>query len=178
MAKGTYGKGKLSAIQNCYLVLPGAMTITLDNLPEIGDSKNAQYNADSIIGRSSPLHTYHYSDTRNISFTIHLFIQDEGDADLNLSKLRSIQSCVYPRPGGGGAPFRPPPICRIRCGDLLAKGQDLCVVLQSYNVRFPTDVAWDSDTLCPYRMDIDTTWWVVYNSPDLPDQGRIVSSGR
>lgn len=177
MPKATYGQGALSPISNCYLTLPGAMHIIMDNLPDIGDSKNAQYNADSIIGRSSPLHTYHYSDTRTISFTVHLFIQEEGDAQLNLQKLRAIQSCAYPRPGSGGAPFMPPPICRIRCGDLLAT-EDLCVVLQSYNVRFPTDVAWDAETYCPYRLDIDTTWWVVYNSPDLPDQSRIVSSGR
>ncbi len=130
MPKATMSGGALAPINNCYINIPGAMTITLDNLPDIGDSKNAQYNTESIIGRSSPLHTYHYSDTRTISFTIHLFIQQQGDADLNLQKLRAIQSAAYPRPGGGSAPFIPPVICTIRCGDLLAVGQDLCVVLQ------------------------------------------------
>lgn len=178
MPKGTTSSGALAPINNCYLVIPNAMTITLDNLPEIGDSKNAQYNAEPIIGRSSPIHTYHYSDTRNISFTIHLFIQQQGDAVLNLQKLRAIQSALYPREGGNGAPFIPPVICNIRCGDLLAVGQDLCVILQSCNVRFPTDVAYDADTMCPYRFDIETSWWVVYNSPDLPYQDRIITSGR
>ena len=176
MPKATNSRGILRPIEKCKLVIPGAEDITVNNLPEIGDSKSAQYNAESIIGRSSPLHTYHYSDTRQISFTLHFFIVDEGDAMRNIQKLRAIQSAAYPRPGSGGAPFLPPPVCRLQCGQLLG-ADEICVVLQNYSVRFPSDVAWDKETLCPYRFDVDTTWWVVYASPQLPDQGRIYQSG-
>jgi hypothetical protein len=177
MPKATTSSGALAPINNCYIDVPGAQTITLDNLPDISDSKTVHYNVESIIGRSSPLHTYHYSDSRSINVTLHLFIVSPGDGDTNLQTLRAIQSAAYPRPGSGDAAFVPPVICQIYCGNLLATSP-LCVVLQSYSVKFPTDVAWDADSLCPYHFDIDTTWWVVYNSSDLPDNSRIISSGR
>ena len=161
---------------DCYVNIPNYGKIAFNNLPGIGDSKSAQYNSESIIGRSSPLHTYHYSDTRNISLTIHLFIAKESDAYTNLNHLRAIQSAVYTRKGPGGSPFLPPPICRLKCGNLLST-QEVCAVLQNYSVRFPDDVAWHRETYCPYRFDIDTTWWVVYPSPNLPDQSRIMQSG-
>jgi hypothetical protein len=74
----------------------------------------------------------------------------------------------------------PPPVCTIKCGKLLAD-EALCVVLQSYSVKFPTDVAWwegDDGLYCPYKFDVGTTWLTVYTSSDLPYQSRIVSSGR
>lgn len=177
MPKATSPRGALIPIDQCWIDIPGAGKIILNNLPEVGDSKSAVYNSESIIGRASPLHTYHYSDTRMINLQIHLYILEQGDAQKNLGYLRALQSACYPREGGGGAPFLPPPICQIRVGQLLATSP-LCVSLQNYSVRFPTDVAWDRETLCPYKMDIDTTWMKVYNSPDLPSQGRIVSTGR
>jgi hypothetical protein len=177
MPKATTSVGALSPINNCFIQIPNFPQIKLNNLPDISDTKSAHYNAESIIGRSSPLHTYHFSDSRIISFTIHLYIQQASDATANLQTLYAIQSCVYPGPGGnGGAPFVPPAICQIQCGNLLAS-QPVCVVLQSYNVKFPTDVAWDATTMCPYHFDIDTTWWIVYQSSNLPDNSRIIKSG-
>lgn len=178
MPKATSPRGTLQNIDKCYIQIPNFGKITLNNLPEIGDSKSAVYDSTSIIGRSSPLHTYHYSDSRNINIQFHFYIVEDGDAEKNLRYLRALQSCSYPRSGGGGAPFKPPPICRIKCGQLLAADQDLCVVMQQYSVRWPNDVAWDKETLCPYKFDVDTNWMVVYTSPDLPDQERIVTSGR
>jgi hypothetical protein len=177
MPKGTNQKGSLNPINECKLEIPGGETIVLDNLPTISDTKSAQYNAESIIGRSSPLHTYHYSDTRVISISFHFFIVNKGDGAKNIDHLRAICSCSYPREGDSNSSFVPPPICKFKCGKLLAE-EDLCVVLQSYNVRFPDDVAWDAETLCPYKFDVDTTWWVVYNSSDLPYMSRILRSGR
>lgn len=181
MAKATSPSGRLIPIDNCKLSIPGYSDIVVTNLPDIGDSKNAVYDGTNIIGRSSPLHTYHYSDTRNISIQFHFFIttsSGSGSAEQNLNDCRAIMSCAYPRAGSGGAPFSPPPICTFRCGNLLAVDQDLCLVLQQYSIKWPTDVAWDLDTYCPYKFDIDTNWMVVYTSPDLPDQSRILKSGR
>jgi hypothetical protein len=111
---------------------------------------------------------------------LHFFIVEPNDGLKNLKYLRAIQSAVYPRSGDSEAqttPYRPPPVCKIKCGKLLGD-EELCVILQSYSVKFPTEVAWQKDTFCPYRFDVDTTWIVVYTSIDLPFQDRIITSGR
>ena len=174
--------GNLNKVEDCYVVIPGGSPsrIDFDNLPDLTDTKAAVYNDENIIGRSNPLHTYSHSANRTINISFHFFLVKPEDADLNLRKLRTIQSAVYPRPGTGGAPFQPPPVCRIKCGDLLAN-TDLCVVLQNYSVKFPTDTAWWTNgggKYCPYKFDVETSWLVVYTSADLPFQSRIVSSGR
>lgn len=177
--KATTPIGDLQKLNNAYLVIPGLKNaIVFNNLPEIGDSKSANYNTEGIIGRASPIHTYSHSDTRQISLQLHFYVLKDDDVTTNLQYVRAIQSCVYPRQGKNGAPFGPPPICRLRFGNLLADNQDLCVVLQQYSVRYPTEVAFDESTYCPYKIDMDTTWWVVYTSSDLPFQTRIISSGR
>jgi len=175
--KSTRTDGSLRPIEKCYLDIPSYRKITVNNLPDIGDSKTAVYNADAIIGRSSPLHTYSHSDTRNITINFHFYITKEGDAAQNLADLRAIESCAYPREGGD-APFIPPVICKFKCGDILSQGQELCVILQNYSVNFPTEVAWDEETFCPYKFDVNTSWWVVYTSEDLPYASRIIQSGR
>jgi hypothetical protein len=175
--KATIG-GKLSEIPDCLIKIPGAGDIKLNNLPEITDGKNAVYNNEAIIGRSFPLYTYSHSGDRTIGMQLHFFIVNPGDGTRNLSYLRKLQSAVYPRDGSNsGTPYQPPPICQIKCGQLLGS-QDLCVVLQSYSVKFPTEVAWDEASYCPFRFDVDTTWLTVYTTADLPFQDRIVSSGR
>jgi len=115
-----------------------------------------------------------------INFQIHFFVVDKGDETRNLADLRAIQSAVYPREGDGGLPYKPPPICKLKCGDLISKGKWICAALQSYSVRFPTEVAWDTQegTFCPYRFDVDTTWLIVYSSRFLPWQSRIIKTGR
>lgn len=177
MPKATTPRGALIPIDKCYIQIPGFGQIVFNNLPEVGDSKSAIYNSEPIIGRASPIHTYHYSDTRMINIQLHLFILERGDAQKNLRIKRALESCLYPREGSGGAPFVPPPICEVRVGEFLATSP-VCCSLQSMNVTAPTDVAWDMETLCPYKMDISTTWMKVYNSPDLPTQSRIMSTGR
>jgi len=171
--------GSLNRIQKCFVIIEGTR-ITFNNLPDISDSKNANYNNEPIIGRSFPLYTYAYSGDRIINLQFHFFVVNPGDAVQNLRDLRLIQSAVYPRPGFGSAPYLPPPVCLLNCGSLLGDAP-LCAVLQQYSVKFPTEVAWEvntSQTFCPYRFDVDTTWLVVYSSSELPDQPDIVRSGR
>ena len=148
----------------------------MDNLPELSDSKSANYSDISIIGRSFPMKTYGSSENRAISWSMHLFVKKQEDIVGNLAILRKLESCVYPRFTGPG-PYAPPLICRIKCGDLLSVGPPLCVVLKSYSVKFPTDVAWDAKKLTPYKMDIDLSFEVVYASDDLPGADRIFQSG-
>lgn len=170
--------GNLNNITNCSITIPNGGKIILNNLPDISDSKSAVYNSEAIIGRSFPLYTYSHSADRTINMVLHFFIVNKGDGLKNINYLRMIQSAVYPRDGSSsGTPYQPPPICQIQCGKLLGE-QPLCVVLQSYSVKFPPEVAWDEETYCPFRFDVDTSWLTVYTSVDLPNQDRIVSSGR
>lgn len=181
--------GALNPIKDCYILIPynrsdnrilvGTPVFRLEMkvLPEISDSKSANYSDEPIMGRSFPLKTYSHSDNRAINMTLHMIVSEPGDVDYNLRALRAVQSAVYPRQSFSEAPFVPPPVCKIRCGRLLAEGE-LCVVLKNYNVKFPTEVAWDEDTFVPFKFDIDTSWEVVYKSSDLPGAERIFTTGR
>ena len=204
--------GRLLPIPDCYIIIPiqGApATITpgkpdgmieLTVLPDITDGKSANYSSEDIIGRTAPLYTYSHSGDRSIGMQLHFYITEPGDAVRNLGYLRLIESAVYPREGESGAPYRPPVICKLRCGDLLStKAEDdqgVCAILTSYSVKFPTEVAWENDpapppgfvgpvqTLsdqggqyCPYKFDVDTSWIVVYTNPELPFADRIVQTG-
>lgn len=168
--------GNLQDIDECYIKIPSYGTIILNNLPDISDSKSAVYNNEAIIGRSFPLYTYSHSADRSISMQLHFFVVKETDLTMNLDYLNAIRSAVYPRQSLGGAPYAPPDICQIKCGQLLAK-MPICCVLQSYSVKFPTDVAWGQGTFCPFRFDVDTTWLKVYSSEDLPFNDRIITFG-
>jgi hypothetical protein len=182
--------GRLVQIDDCYISIPippsptppsqTPYVIRLRSLPEISDSKQATYNTENIIGRSFPLYTFSHSGDRQLSIQLHFFILDDNDPEKNLQDLRAIQSCAYPRRGTGGAPYMPPMICTIQCGHLLAK-EPICAVLQSYSVKFPTEVAWyegKNGQYCPYRFDVDTSWLMVYSSSELPYQDRIFTTGR
>lgn len=179
MPKATLPSGDLVPIKDCYVYVPGYGQITLYALPDISDSKSAAYNDEAIIGRSFPLKTYSHSENRVISMQIHLYVRTKVDVFENLQILRALESATYPRDesGGGNAPFIPPPVCRIKCGLLLAD-EPLCVVLKSYSVKYPTDVPWDKDTYTPWKLDVDTSWEVVYKSSELPGQARILNTGR
>ena len=179
----TNPKGLLTEIPECVLTIPNgdgkgkSCEIILNNLPDISDTKQAHYNNEAIMGRSFPLYTYSYSGDRGISISFHFFILKKQDGIDNINNLRKIQSAVYPREGEKGAPFTPPVICQFKCGKLLGE-TPLCLILQSYSVKFPTDVAWDEETYCPYKFDVETSWLTVYTSEELPDQSQIIKSGR
>lgn len=176
MPKATLTGGKLSDLDKCYVIIPGFGKITLNNLPDISDSKSAAYNDEPVIGRASPLKTYSHSENRSISMQIHFYVQDAEDVFLNIAYTRAIQSATYPRNGSGDLIYKPPPICRLRCGNLLAD-DDLCVILRSCSVKYPADVAWDEVTYTPYKIDVDTTWEAVYKTSNLPGQECILRSG-
>ena len=127
MPKGTISGGSLRPINDCYIIIPigrEEYKIILDNLPEISDTKSANYSDEVVIGRASPLKTYSQSDNRSISMQLHFIISKPSDVVTNLRNLRAIQSATYPREGEGEgqdrSPFVPPPVCRIKCGKLLS----------------------------------------------------------
>lgn len=176
----TRNGGALNEIKGCYLKIPtfgdfAETTIGFKILPDIGDQKSANYTTDLIMGRSSPMKSYVASDERTISIAFHFIVSDYLDSYVNISTVRAIQAMVYPREGDEQlkVPFIPPPVCQFKCGSLLSKDA-LCVVLKNYSLKIPTDVAWDSDLLCPVKFDLDTNWDVVYSSADLPGAEKII----
>jgi hypothetical protein len=181
--------------QACYLIIPDisisdvpsaqqfAGRIDLYILPDITDSKSAKYNDEMVMGRSFPIKTYAESDNRSISMKLHFVVWnsnggmfDPGTPLYNLRCLNLIRSAVYPV-DSTAAPYEPPPICKIRCGQLLSNNNDVCVILKQYSVSFPTDCAWDEVTKCPYKFDVDTSWDVVYSTSSLPGQAKIIRDG-
>ena len=189
--------GNLLPMEACKIYILG-QDIYLKVLPEITDTKSAAWNDEPIMGRAFPMKTYSHSENRSITMVCHFVVIEEQDIEDNIRALRLIESAVYPM-DDPRFPYRPPPICRIECGQLLggsADGNDrhpVCVILKSYSVQFPTDVPWDngqrgstmnsgaaigSATFLPYKFDLTCNWEVVYPTEDLPGQSRIAEMGR
>jgi len=169
--------GKLKTLEDKCGISIGGQVIQLKILPEITDTKRASYADVPIIGRSSPIKTYSHSENRSINMRLHFMAVEKSDLQANRDAVYLLESATYPREGD---PYRPPPVCKISCGELCGK-QPLCCVLDSYTVQPPTNVVWDPNTLMPYYFSVSTTWTVVYASSSgqqgLPNQDRILSSG-
>lgn len=182
MATATIKGGKLIEINNkfpdCYIQI-GNTKIYMDILPDISDTKSADYQTESGIARASPFNIYKFSTVRSISWTCHFIVQNaNSDEDTKsvtklIENIRTIQSACYPSDAFG----RPPPICHLKCGDILDSGDGVCAVLKSYSVKFDTSVPWDESTLIPYKIDMDLQFDVVYNQESLPTSKTILETG-
>jgi hypothetical protein len=177
--KATTRQGRLIALEKCYLKIAN-QKIAFNNLPDITDAKSATYNDEVIIGRSMPIKTFSHSDNRALSITLKFFVVEKSDIQRNLNYLRLVQSATYPRDAGGGAPYKPPVICQIKCGEWL-KGQGpdgtLCCVIKDYSFHPSPDVPWDPETYLPYMFELSMNADIVYASSDLPGQERIMITG-
>jgi hypothetical protein len=179
--KATLPSGVLTPLQECYIDIPELETkITMNILPDLSDSKSASYPDENAIGRSMPFKSYQNSENRTISWTAHFVVCKEGDQQQIIDWLRVIEACTYPMTQTtGGAPYAPPPICHLRCGDLLSDrgAPELCTVMKSYSVKFDTSVPWDVEGYIPYKLDVDMQFEVVYNQADLPGAEQIMIDG-
>jgi hypothetical protein len=175
--QSTLPGGALRTLDKAYISIKG-VRIPFRALPDLGDSKGATYSDEPVIGRATTPKVYSYSSTRKINIELYFYICEDGDAQKNIGFLRLIQSATYPEDGlGGGAPYVPPPVCKIKFGSMLGDSE-LCAVLMNTSVKFPRDVAYDEATYCPYFFQVSTEWDVVYKPTDLPGQDRIAKTGR
>lgn len=176
MPRATNPDGSLATLTKCKIEIPtypsGHNIINLKVLPEITDGKGANYTNEPIIGRTTPLLTYGYSEARTIGMDLHFIVTNNQDIADNLKYMRIIESLVYPGPRTGPAPYQPPPVCHITCGQLLGQ-LGVCAVLRNYQKRFLTDVAWDEETYLPYKFSVSTTWEVVYACMNLPTNNIV-----
>jgi len=178
MARATTNTGQLQELVKCRIITPFLDTdgnpavIRLKVLPEISDSKAANYYNETIPGRTAPVPTYSHSEVRTINSELKFITTCCNDIYDNISYLRMIQSLVYPGDATAGAPFTPPPVCKFICGQLLG-ATGVCVVLKSYSNKFPTNTAWDTTTYLPYEFSVSCSWEVVYACRDLPTNDMI-----
>ncbi len=183
MPKATAQFGALQDLERAQIEVPvdrgstksvSYKTITLKILPEITDSKGSDYPDENIIGRSFPIKTYSHSGNRTIGMKVTFIVLTQSDILQNFINLRLLQSAAYPD-DGTSSPYCPPPICRIRVGQLLTSQNDgwLCVVLKQYNTTFDTSYVWDETTYLPYKISIDLSWDVVFDNQNLPGQSMI-----
>ena len=154
-----------------------AVDIVMQSIPELSDQKGAQYSDESAIGRSAPYKTYQNSENRSISWTSHFIVTKQSDIQKYIGYIRTVQAAVYPYDGAnnntGGAPYAPPPLCKIQCGSLLSK-EPLNAVLKSYDIKYDTSVPWDEETFLPYKFDLSLTFDIIYNQSSLPNADLIL----
>lgn len=176
--------GLLADIDDCWIDING-FRMVMNIIPDITDGKSASYADESAIGRTMPFKTYQYSENRTIGWTAHFIIQSDSNdpaaqgvegavtATMIFKFLRNIESAVYPI-NASDFGYAPPNICLLRCGGLLQKDGWLNAVLKSYSVKFDTSVPWHSESLLPYKLDVDMQFDVVYNQTELPGGEQIL----
>ena len=202
MTRATEFNGRLAILRHCKIFTPKG-PICLRVLPELTDSKTASYANEPVIGRTTPVITYSYSEPRTINSELTFIIATCEDIGDNLRYKRIIESLVYPGDESANAPYTPPPVSRFVCGQLFSREKDpcdeddkpedgVCVILKSYSIRYPTEVAWDTneidieDTMdmtppasyLPYRFTISCSWEVVYACAKLPTCKKIAVQTR
>lgn len=181
--------GQIEVIKNVSFFIPETMNgheIWFQALPTVTDGKGAKYDPTPVIGRATPLLTYANSDLRtlNVDFTFlvtktngnDFSINGVGTVNYNLAALRAIASSVYPREGGQGVTYKPPPVCVFTYGSFFNKGR-LCVIVDKYSVKNDPSVPSDPETLCPYKFTVNVSMIKVYSSNDLPNQKTIWNTG-
>ena len=169
MTKATIPGGDLNEIEDCYIEVVGYETIPMTILPDISDSKSANYTNENAIGRTSPFIIFANGELRTVSWTCHWIVKKSEDPETYLRYIRTLQSACYPENMTG----HPPPLCRIKCGRVLSAGE-LCCVLKNYSIKFDTSVPWDESTMIPYKLDIDLQFDVVYDQTSLPIASDII----
>jgi hypothetical protein len=150
-------------------------------LPDISDSKNATYADMTGIGRSMPIKVFSHGEIRQIGWTAHFFGETVERIYKNLDQLRLLESLTYPD-SSPLLPVIPPKVAKIKCGRILAD-TELCAILKSYSVKFPTDVVWFSvdngkgGNYIPTKFDVDLQFEIVYSNSTLPGAEKIISVG-
>ena len=191
----TNGNGniRLTRIKNCWIqvanvnranpsensLLPGGSDkYYFTALPELSWSKNANYNAQPIIGRPVPVITYAHSGPKSVTVTIHMHNPTRNDMDYNLSAVNYLAGALHPRLD---ATYAPPPICTFHCGPGAAKSggslrspmQHFNFIMTSMKQNMGSDTVWDTDYMMPKSWDIDISGDIVYTYIELPGAAMV-----
>lgn len=177
--KATLPSGELVPIPDCYIVIPALdVEMPMKIMPDISDSKSASYSNENAIGRSFPFTNYSYSENRTIAWTAHFIVCKDSDPDEIMGFVRACEACTYPiTQDTSGASYAPPPICRLRCGELLSFQDDVCAIMKSYSVKFDNTVPMAEGSYIPFKLDIDLQFDVVQDQANLPGAHQIMDLG-
>jgi len=169
--------GSLQRLQaSCWLSV-GDRMYHFRSLPEISDSKSANYNSQTVFGRSSPIRSYSDSSARTINVSFDLYSTDEKTREENFKFVRSIAMAVHPKYGGT---YDPPPICKFTCGNLLS-GKDVddsdpsplqCLIM-NYNFNYGRDSIFDNHML-PFHISGSLDLEVIHTPQTLPGQKEVL----
>lgn len=129
--RATQAGGRLVPLDNCFIQVGGMEDksptqenggkIAFKQLPDISDTKSADYADENVQGRATSIKTYSHSSPRQISITIHCVVTCQEDIVEYISWLRLLQSLVYPSDDSKPlSPVAPPKVCQIKCGLLLS----------------------------------------------------------
>ena len=178
--KATDSTGNLVSLEDCYIKIENKF-IYMYVLPDISDSKNVTYADMTGIGRSMPIKVFSHGEVRQIGWQVHFFGETVERIYQNLEDLRLLESLTYPD-SSSTTPVIPPKVAKIKCGKMLADNE-LCAILRSYSVKFPTDVVWfavdngKGGGYIPTKFDVDLQFEVVYSTSTLPGAEKIISVG-
>lgn len=167
--KGTFESADLNLVKGCMISVVGIMDEPwqLKTMPEITDSKSANYNSQTVFGRSSPIRSYSDSGARTISVSFDL-INTPIDEGANFEFLRAIAAAAHPQYDQGIAP---PPLIKFQCGPLisgkLGAPQGVTCILSSYSFNFNKEST-INDEMVPFKIGVSLELEVVYSQQTLP----------
>lgn len=163
--KATARGGKLLNIDDIYIQVKSTKIIAYI-LPDVSDSKGASYADENAIGRSTPFKNYSFSENRVIQWNHHWIVDTRDRIDQILREIRILQSLVYP--SSETKPYAPPNLAKLKLGNILDDKKELCCILKTYSLKYPTDVPWYNDSgknvSIPYKVDMDLSFEVVYDN--------------
>lgn len=176
----TDGKGSLLpiSIDHAFLRMPGPggslKTYAFYSLPEVSDSKNANYSDIQILGRSSPVKTYSGSDYRSLSVTFNLHGTSEERLLENLEFVRGIASLTHPQYENT---YLPPPVAKLKIGEMVRgpSGGGVDVICMNYSYDMSPEVVWvDKEKLIPLHIALRADFHVVYAFFNLPGSQDVI----
>lgn len=166
--KATSGTGNLEIIKDIIFEIGGEKA-DIYAVPEISESKSAKYNDIGIMGRSTPLKSYSYSDNKSIDVTFFCHSIDAITLEANKKLLRMVRSSVYPVYSG----YVPPKVGYLKIFDILEND----IVGNSYSLTYGNQYAWKDEQL-PIYMEIRANFHAVWPHSDLPGFDDIISGDK
>lgn len=147
-------------------------------LPEVSDSKEAQYSDIPILGRSSPIPTFSHSGYRKFQIAFHLHSITDELKQYHVNFIRAVASLVHPEYNNS---YRPPRLAWFKCGSLIGiptatGGRGYVRILaESYSYTMDPEYVWlDQLDLVPQYIALNINVRVVYSYARLPGADSVL----
>jgi hypothetical protein len=175
--------GRLSFVEGVSMRIPaaggGVREWQFVALPEVSDSKEAQYSDIPILGRSSPIPTFSHSGYRRLQIVFHLHSTSEELRKYHAQFIWAAASLVHPEYEQS---YRPPRLAWFKCGTLIGGGSDrtsggyVRLLTDSVNYTLDPEQVWlDRSDLMPQYVSLSMAVRVVYNYRGLPGANKVLN---